>query len=238
MRWNRADRTPRIDPSEIHVWRVPLDATPDPERIAEALSEREIRRAERFRVALHRRRWSTAQLALRSILGSYLDRPAGAVDFAYGPHGKPGLDREDALPDLRFNLTHSDDLALVAVTLGREIGIDLERARGDRPVVDLARRWFAPEESTAVLELPADERAAGFFACWTRKEAVIKAEGLTVPAALKRFTVPVGPLDGAVVTQGPERTWSLASLDVDAGFAAALACEASASGTKGYRWSP
>lgn len=237
MRWNRADRAPRIDPSEIHVWRVPLNAASDPDRMAETLSPEEIRRAERFRIPRHRRGWSAAQLALRSILGSYLDRPAGAVEFAFGPYGKPCLDRKDALLDLRFNLTHSADLALVAVTDGREVGIDLERTRADRPVADLARRWFAPEEAAAVLELPTAERATGFFACWTRKEAIIKAEGLTVPAALKRFTVPVGPLDGAVETRGPERVWSLASLDVGDGFAAALACEESATEMRGFRWS-
>lgn len=220
------------------MWRIRLDAAPDPERVAEELSDEEVRRAERFRLPVHRRRWSAAQSALRSILGRYLDRPPAALDFRRGRYGKPHLDREDDLPDLRFNLTHSADLALVAVTLEREVGIDVEQMRPDRPVTDLARRWFASEEAGAILDLPSDERARGFFACWTRKEAVIKAEGLTVPAALKRFTVPVGPLEREVVTEGPERTWSLASLDVGAGFAAALAYEGSSADTLGFGWSP
>ncbi|MDX1661048.1 MAG: 4'-phosphopantetheinyl transferase superfamily protein [Gemmatimonadota bacterium] len=236
MRWIRPDRTPSLDPSEIHVWRIRLKAAWDPERSEEALSDGEKRRAERFRFELHRRRWSAAQTSLRSILATYLDRAAGDIDFDRGPHGKPYLAAEVEGRDLRFNLTHSADLALLAVTRGREVGIDLERMRRDRPVADLARRWFAPEEAEAVLAMPSGERSSGFFACWTRKEAVIKAEGLTVPAALKRFTVPVGPIDEAIVAEGPERTWSLASLPAATGFAAAIAYEGPAARTRGFLW--
>ncbi|MBW3660074.1 MAG: 4'-phosphopantetheinyl transferase superfamily protein [Gemmatimonadetes bacterium] len=235
MRWNRANRTPRSDPTEIHVWRIPLDAGADLDRVVAALSDEEVRRADRFRFPLHRRRWMTARAALRTILAAYLGESPGGLAFDHGPGGKPFLAAPDGAPDLRFNLAHSGDLALCAVALQREVGVDVERLRRDAPLVELARRWFSAGEVEALLALPSDRRSAAFFACWTRKEAVVKAEGATVPAALKRFAVPLDPLAGETIARGPERAWTLATLDVGPGYAAALAYEGPAE-MRRFRW--
>lgn len=237
MRWNRPDPRPRIEPGQIHVWRARLDDPSTPEEAARAaLSPAEARRADRFRFPLHRRRWVVSRAALRAILGAYLGRPPAAIEFERGPGGKPFLAGRDGDLDLRFNLAHSGEWAAIAVALGRDVGIDVERMRRDAPILDLARRWFAPEEVEGLLAVPAGLRSAAFFACWTRKEAVVKAEGETVPAALRRFAVPVDPLAAEVRALGPGRAWSVATLDVGAGYAAALAFEAPAE-TRRYRWS-
>lgn len=237
MRWNRPDTRPRIDAPQIHVWRARLDAASPPESaLLEALSPEERRRAERFRFPLHRRRWIASRAALKTILGAYLDRPPREIGFETGPGGKPRLAGRPGAADLRFNLAHSGEWAVVAVALGRDVGIDVERMRRDAPLLDLARRWFAPEEVAGLLAVPAAHRPAAFYACWTRKEAVIKAEGATVPAALRRFAVPVDPLAAEVRAEGPERSWSVATLEVGAGYAAALAFEGPAEQRR-YGWS-
>lgn len=237
MRWNRPDHTPRIDPPEIHVWRARLDdPSPGEAALRESLSPAEGRRADRFRFPLHRRRWIASRAALRTILGAYLDRPPREIAFERDPGGKPRLAGRPGDPDLRFNLAHSGEWAICAVAVGRDVGIDVERMRRDAPLVDLARRWFAPEEVEGLLAVPAAHRSAAFFACWTRKEAVVKAEGATVPAALRRFAVPVDPLAREVRARGPERSWSIATLEVATGYAAALAFDGPAEQRR-YRWS-
>jgi 4'-phosphopantetheinyl transferase len=180
-------------PGEVHVWRVrlnrgsPLPPTPD-----------EIERAARFATPALRRRYLHAHAALRSILRSVTTAP---MEFALHEKGKPYL---ALAPEIRFNLSHSREMALVAVALEIEVGVDIERVRALPEYAEIARRYFPPAGV-----LPTGVR--DFFRHWTRYEALLKAYG--------------AGLYGAGAT--PPGEWSVTEIDVGPRFTAALAVEGS-----------
>ncbi|MCU1236083.1 MAG: 4-phosphopantetheinyl transferase [Candidatus Solibacter sp.] len=178
-----------LKPGEIHVWRIQLDKvnTPPP-------TTGEAARAGRFATPTLRRRYLRAHGALRDILGRYTD---GRLDFALHEKGKPFLPN---LPDLEFNLSHSKQMALVAVARGTPVGVDIERLRPLIEFAAIAERYFPPDEVC-----PSD--APDFFRRWTRFEAILKAQGLGLYGA------------GA----SPEGSWTVQELDAGPGFAAAVA---------------
>ncbi len=178
----------------IHVWRVSLS---QPEEIVNALeailSEDERRRAGRFLKAQDQRRFTVARAALRAILGDYLALPPPEIRFRYTDHGKPELALLSGAEAIRFNVSHSRELALYAVTLNREVGIDVEYVRAGFPVDEIAPQFFSQAENAALAPLAPDERARAFYACWTRKEAYVKADGKGLSMALDKFDVSVDP---------------------------------------------
>ncbi|MDX1622602.1 MAG: 4'-phosphopantetheinyl transferase superfamily protein [Gemmatimonadota bacterium] len=242
MTWSPTPHPPPLTAGEVHLWRIPLER--DEEGLARdrpLLSDLERRRADRLRFPVHRRRFVAAHGALRRLLSRYLDRDPGSIAFSYGERGKPYLaDPPDGI-DLRFNLSDSEDLALCAVALGREVGIDLERMRRDMAFLRLAERWFAPSEIVALRETPEQLIPAAFFACWTRKEAWVKALGGSILGATRRFAVSVDPAAervGLTVPGDPDAAerWSIVTLDVDPRYAGALAIEGEPERRR-YRWS-
>lgn len=213
------------DDLDVHVWRVPLrrdDATR--ERLAHTLSPEEQARAARFRFDRHRERFLVAHGVLRTVLSGYVGSSPEELRFDAEPDGKPFLaTRTD--DDLRFNLSHSAGLALVAVSAGREIGVDVERIEPKRDLDGLARRFFAPEERDALLRLPPDERDAGFFRYWTMKEAYLKAVGTGLGRALASFAISArddGPPRLLRSDAGDADRWYFECLEVGPGFAGAL----------------
>ena len=132
--------------------------------------------------------------ALRIILGLYLRRPPADVAFRNGDHGKPEL-AED-MDGVRFNLSHSGEGALMGLTRGRELGVDLEKVSTLPDLEGLARRFFAPGEVADLLAVPPPERGLAFFHCWTRKEAYVKALGLGLACPLDCFRVSLAPAEG------------------------------------------
>ena len=219
---------PPLAPNDVHVWSLALDAAPPRlDALRRALSPDEVERAERFRFARDRDRFVAARGQLREVLALYLAVAPPAVSFAYGPQGKPMLQQRGGL---RFNLSHAEDEAILAVAKGREVGIDIERIRPEVECEDIAQRFFSPAEVAALLALPATARPPVFFTCWTRKEAFIKALGGGLGIPLTDFEVslePAGPArllrtawDPAVAGR-----WRLHTLAAPPGFAAALAVE-------------
>jgi 4'-phosphopantetheinyl transferase len=204
----------------IDVWAVPLNG--DAEPWATVLSPEERLRVERFRVADHRRRYTIAHGALRAILAGYGKGDPLALEFGTGPRGKPFLAQQ---PELCFNLSHSGQLALIAVG-ARELGIDLEKMRHLESQRDIARRHFAPGEFAALEALPDADQRAAFYRCWTRKEAYIKAVGAGLSMPLDVFEVSLGD-DASFVAfrDGVEdpATWLLADVSPGPDYAAALA---------------
>jgi 4'-phosphopantetheinyl transferase len=229
-RWRacRADAVERVTADEVHVWRVPLDR-PESETntLRAVLSEEERARARRFRFTRHQAHYTVAHGALRMILSRYLAAPASGLRYHTNQYGKPAL--ADGA-DLRFNLSHSDDLALVAVTRGREVGVDLERVRPDVDVLDLAASYFSAGEVNTLRSLAPELRVQSFFACWTRKEAYIKAIGKGLSQALDRFDVSVEPESDAALLRCEDdpsevARWDLRSVRPGPGYIGALAVD-------------
>lgn len=222
-----------LQTDEAQVWRIGLD--PPPGRLAELdalLSAGERQRAERFAFPHLRRRFVVARGALRTILGRYLELTPEAIRFRYAPRGKPALAEPPESP-LRFNLSHSHELAVCAVTLGREVGVDVEWVeRAGLELERLAAAFFSPTERAVLAGLPESDRAVAFFDCWTRKEAYLKArgEGLAIPLAA--FDVSLAPGAPAALLAGRGLAadvgrWRLHPLELGPGYRAALAVEGS-----------
>lgn len=169
------------DGSTVRVWRVGL-SIPVTQTLLSA-DERE--RAERFRFERDRNRFTACRSALRQILANRLNQPAHQIVFAYGPRGKPYLPGSD----IRFNLSHAGDDALIAIAQGREVGVDIERPDGRLNPNELAAQFLTASERAFVDAAPADQQLSAFLTCWTRKEAWAKAMGTGLAEDPQRFDV-------------------------------------------------
>lgn len=226
----------RIDLAEPRaaVWTLLLD---DPAmergRLEALLCAEERARAARFHQEADRIRYVVARAALRLLLGAELAMDPAALSFAAGPHGKPTLIRVPDSPDLGpsprvgFNVAHSGDRALIALSDGRDVGVDVERLAPDRANMRIAKKSFSAREYAGLGGLRPANRVAGFFRIWTRKEAVVKAlgGGLTLP--LDAFDVSLEPgdqdalLDARAGLIEPSH-WRLMDIAMDPGYVAAL----------------
>ena len=243
--WSRAPRRRlTLACDEMHVWRARLDRGPAVVRaMRDTLTPDERERADRFRFEKDRVRFVVARGALRDILGRYLGSPPGAISFSPGEFGKPELAGAAAESRLRFNVSHSDGLALYAVNREREVGVDLELLREDFAGLEIAERFFSPREVQALRALPRESRAAAFFNCWTRKEAYIKARGEGLSHPLHGFTVSLAPGEPAELLATDDdpaeaARWSLVELSPAEGFAAALAVKGPKPPITFWHWSP
>jgi 4'-phosphopantetheinyl transferase len=231
-----------LESAEVHVWLAKLD---QPTEILRALhhllSPDEIARAERFHFRKHREHFTVARGVLRTILGGYLSVEPSQLRFAYSAYGKPALVGIKDQPTLRFNLSHSHELALYGFTLGREIGLDLEYRREDFATGRIAEQFFSAREVEMLRALPTQLRTEGFFNCWTRKEAYIKAVGLGLSLPLDQFDVSLSPFEPAAllrtgVDEREAARWSLKALTTAEGYSAALAVEGHDWQLKCWRW--
>jgi len=208
-----------------------LDAEPSEAReLARCLSDGERLRAGRFAFERDRRRFVVGRARLRYLLASRLGVRPDAVELDYGPRGKPRLSRRFADTGLHFNVSHFDNLAVYAFSTGREIGIDVEAVRDLRDADEIAARFFSCRENRAYLALAPHDRPQGFFNCWTRKEAFIKALGDGLHYPLDRFDVSLAPGEPAKILRigdapGDDCGWCLANLSPDAGLVAAIAVQ-------------
>jgi 4'-phosphopantetheinyl transferase len=219
-----------LQPGEVHVWRVSLAISRDEESERYAtLATDERARAARFLVAPARTQFVAARSALRTILAGYIGKQPGDIAFQLGPIGKPALSPSEPEP-LFFNLSHSRELALVAVTRLGEIGVDVECIREMASREQLAERFFHPNEVAALHRLPEADRAAGFFNAWTRKEAFLKATGKGISFGIDRVEVTLVPGENArVLTVDGDREaaerWSLAPIEPAQVYIGAVAFE-------------
>jgi 4'-phosphopantetheinyl transferase len=217
--------------SEVHVWRLLLDLPAIyTDTVRSTLSSDEQARAERFHFQKDRNHYIVARGLLRNILSSYLGIGAGDVQFSYSRFGKPALVERYGRQSVQFNLSHSNGLAIVGVTRGRAIGIDLEHIRSNIAYEQMARLFFSPREVETLFNLPPEEQCNAFFTCWTRKEAYIKARGDGLSLDLHKFDVSLSPGESAAllnVADDPTEVarWSLVDVSPEPGYAASLAVE-------------
>jgi 4'-phosphopantetheinyl transferase len=183
---------------------------------AALLCDAEQHRAGRFIFDRDRRRFIVARARLRQLLAERLGVVPASVELTYGAHGKPALARRFGQADLRFNVSHSEDVAVFAFAAGRDIGIDVEAVHALRDADEIAARFFSPQENEAYLHLAPHDRPLGFFNCWTRKEALVKAIGDGLHRPLDSFDVSLVPGEPARIlrvegTPGDQCGWTLDS---------------------------
>ena len=218
-----------LNDNEVHVWAVSL--CPPAESIASCsklLAPDEAQRAERFRFERDQRRFTVARGSLRAILATYVNLDPARLSFAYSSRGKPTLAELDASNSLHFNLTHSDELAVLAITRACPLGIDVEHIRPLNDASGIADRFFSARESQGLAALPVTEKPAAFFNLWTRKEAWLKATGDGISESLDKVEVSFLAGESARLISlpeaaGPIQEWSLFDLRPAEGFAGALA---------------
>lgn len=228
------DRRPAFLPAlaehAVHVWRVALD---DESRVGASwgiLSPEERARAERLHDAAHRRRFVLAHGALRALLAGYLDAAPSAIAYALGAHGKPSLaGRDGARAHVEFNLSHSRDIALIAVARGQPVGVDVQHWSERVEHLRLADRFFSPSERDALRALTHEEEevSRAFYAAWTRKEAYVKATGHGIARGLHHFDVTLAPGEHARLLadrldpDAPAR-WAMTALEPAPRYSAAV----------------
>jgi 4'-phosphopantetheinyl transferase len=218
--------------NEVHVWRASLEMTPyQLKTMKSILSADELSRAGRYYFQKDRDIFIASRGLLRTILGRYLNMGPEELRFCYGPYGKPSLEvKTQGGEVLCFNVSHSHGLALFAFALEREIGVDLEHIRPDISTGDIAAQFFSQRETDALNSLPENIRRKVFFTFWTRKEALLKAEGKGLVHDLNQYEILPDKNKMHIIIRpgnGPQsiNIWSLRDLDAGPGYAAALAIQ-------------
>ncbi len=223
---------------ETELWFVRLDRT-DAEiaPMRATLSEDEAARAARFFRDSDRNHFIVARATLRELLAGRIGCDAAAVRFEYNQWGKPALAASFAPADIRFNLSHSEGFAFYAISSKREVGVDIETIRPDIASEQVAENFFSPVEVSALRALPLDHQPEGFFNCWTRKEAYVKARGEGLSIELASFDVSLRPGEPAAIVRAVDREkWAIASFRPDSGRVAAIVIEGSAEEIPAPRW--
>ena len=227
--WMRGPSSPVIWPNEVHIWRARLDVdwswTFD-----EALCLEDRARADRFRFESDRRRFCVARASLRLILGRYLKAKPGRLQLDTNEYGKPYFADQKAAQGLRFNLSHSHQLALIAIARNREVGVDVEYVRPDFATDEVAGNFFSLAEVEQLRSLPSGLKTQAFFNCWTRKESYIKARGEGIYCPLDQFDVSLSPGSPAMLLNSRIDSkelgrWTFQDLFPENGYAATVAVE-------------
>ncbi len=178
---------------QVHVWYARLDLIGDAAlaQYQSLLSQNEIARRNRYRFEKDRRLFLVSHALLRLSLSRYVDVAPTRWTFVQNRYGRPEIAEPRTDPPLRFNLSHTSGMAALAVTLGREIGVDVENRRRNIDAVGVAGRYFSACESAELRSLPPEQRQSRFFDFWTLKEAYIKARGMGLSFPLRDFSMRV-----------------------------------------------
>lgn len=229
--WRFPPRKLMLPSSDVHVWYVSLDQlTAQLEQLLKTLSVDERIRAERFHFEQDRKRFIIGRGILRTILGNYLNTNPSELQFCYGLRGKPALAEICGESTLRFNLSHSQGLALYAITRNRQLGIDIEYLRPIPQAEQIAKNYFSAREKAVFFALPQEQKQVAFFNCWTRKEAYLKAIGDGLAFPLNQLDVSLSPGEPAQLysikgDRSAATHWSLYELKLVSNYVAALAVE-------------
>lgn len=203
-----------LNNSVVDVWKASLAAGEQAVAACrENLSREERERADRYVFPEHRRRFIVGRGILRILLGRYLGVPPVGISFNYTKFGRPFLPNEN----IQFNVSHSGDTALYGFARNTDIGVDVECIR---PIsaMEIAARFFSPNERESLATVPERLREAAFYRCWTRKEAYLKAKGLGLETPLDSFTVSLDADGPALISvegvPDEPRRWNFVNIDV------------------------
>jgi len=210
----------------VHIWLIRYDQSDqifaDSKHI---LSKEEKERSSRFHFDIDHKRFSVTRSLLKKYLGKIISRPPREIHFKFNKYGKPEL--LNSPKEIHFNVTHSGNLGMIAITDLAPIGIDVEQFRSEMTTGDIAKRFFSKMEVEAFLELEENEKLQGFFNCWTRKEAFIKAVGKGLSLPLNTFDVSLKPNEPAQLLavrykNETSKDWTLTDIKLDHGYASAF----------------
>jgi 4'-phosphopantetheinyl transferase len=239
--WSRPHSPPAFPGSRVDIWRVRLDEPAKADIDASILSADENARANRFHFENDRIHFIRCRSALRSLLAGYLAIPSVEIKFDYLASGKPQLVAGQNPRALQFNVSHSANLALIAVGGERRLGVDIEKIRSDVDTAMLAERFFSLRERAGLQALPGHLRIPGFYACWTRKEAFLKATGDGLSFSLADFSVTTHPdldpeLEEIRGDADVRNQWCLNDLIVGDAYRATVAFDRPHSRLETYAW--
>lgn len=212
--------------NRIDIWEFSLKNTDHlsllPYEMPLVLAEAEEKRANRFFFPHHQRRFRVAHLTLRVILAHYLNKPIQSIVYECNRHGKPFLSNT---PLLQFNLSHSEDSALLAIGLSAPMGIDIEYFSA-REYAGIVKNLYSLEEQVAWNKLSSFLQTLSFFHIWAQKEAFIKAVGMGLAYPTETFTTPVLPYAAPFPIRDSlhGQAWQLLSFMPEIKCSAALCC--------------
>lgn len=177
--------------NNFHLWEIPLDISGiNLNHWIQRLSSEEKKVAMRFQFEKHRRRYIISHVAMREIVSDYLNVSSSEVIVHVGEHGKPYLENNP----LYFNLSHSHEMALLGLSFHGNVGVDIEYLNPKINFMNIAERYFTPEEVKQLKDIPPETRYQHFYLCWSAKEAYLKAKGIGIANHLKMFTLGIQTL--------------------------------------------
>jgi 4'-phosphopantetheinyl transferase len=184
-----------LEDQTIHLWWISLDVTDEIlQTFISLLSESEKIKADRFKFPQHQRRYQAVHGILRIILGRYLNLDPAQINFTHCDRGKPYLTNDCNPLNLQFNLSHSENMAILGISRDRRIGVDLEKMRPMENAEQLAERFFCASEYALLTQAIPAERDKLFFQLWTAKEAYLKATGEGISGGLNQVEIALNPL--------------------------------------------
>lgn len=232
VNWTATDGTLQLHRDVVDVVHLDLKAlSPRLLEFRSILSADEVVRADRFKFEEPRLRFIASRAVLRLVLARSCSVATSDIAFQYGNFGKPTVRLPmDSSSPVEFNVSHSGDVALIALTTSRQLGVDVEEHDPKVRILKLARRFFSSDEASQLEGLPTSEQLAGFYKCWTSKEAYLKATGFGLSFSLGRFTVNLDPREQPgllAVTDLPEesRRWQVITLPMGLRYSATLFVE-------------
>jgi len=239
LEWEDAADVPALAPGDIHVWQFSLLAGEAIRSLLHSyLSSEEKERAARFHFRRDRNRYVVAHGVIRVLLGRYVSLQPAALHFYRGTNNKPALGDQPHGRALTFNLSHAETVGVCAVSRNRNLGIDVEEIKEESVDENFANRYFSPQEVKELMNLPPEQRANGFFACWTRKEAYVKALGTGLHAPLDGFTVSLVPDGPGRFLGGVDPKWRMSTFTAGSRFPAALVYDGAAANLRLFRLAP
>jgi 4'-phosphopantetheinyl transferase len=221
--WEPQQKAGHLGPSEVQVWYVNLDLFVNREaEFAALLGNEETERMRHFVFPQDRTRYTIAHGVLRKLLGGYLGEEPRTISFKQNEFGKPRLANLLNKKDIRFSLSHSAEICLAAFAMGCEVGVDVEKPRSGVATPEIAENFFARQEIHELAALHEEEREAGFFRCWTRKEAYVKGQGEGLQMPLDQFTVSLNAVGEIKLTSSDSDRWRAFDLSYGSDFFAAV----------------